>query len=245
MRRCCTDAESAAGRRRGGFTLVELVVALALTGLLGGIVFSTLVAQLRLARVTASTAVENDAARTAATVVAGEVRRAAASDLRAIAADSLAIRTFRGLAIPCADDGTAIVVRYRGDRLPDVRKDSLLALNGAAARALALVDSRAAAAVPCTALAGEALLRWVIERPDSLEGELVAMLVFESGRYFLAGRALRYRVGAEGRQPLTAEVFGHPATRFDTQPVGAVHYTLSIGQRGPLLLAAPFAPWSR
>ena len=33
-----------------------------------------------------------------------------------------------------------------------------------------------------------------------------AALVFESGTYYLSQRALRYRAGAEGRQPLTEEV---------------------------------------
>jgi hypothetical protein len=40
------------------------------------------------------------------------------------------------------------------------------------------------------------------------------LLLFESGAYYLTAGALRYRLGAEGRQPVTTELFLPPFTRF-------------------------------
>lgn len=257
MRDCFADTGRMMGARRG-FTLAELLVTLVLSGLLGGVVFSTLVVQLRLARVTAARAADNDAVRTAAVVLAGEVRRSAPADVRALTADSLALRSFRGLALRCVTHDGSIVVRYRGDRLPDPRKDSVLLLTGAMTRAGALVDSRPAPGAPCAVLPGESLLQWSIEASDSAGDQAAAdvamvMLLFESGRYFLAARALRYRLGAEGRQPLTSEAFAHPGTGFKTgSDVGsdttvdgrstAVKFELTAGGRAATHHAAPFAP---
>lgn len=220
---------------RRGFSLAELVAALALTGLLAALLCGLLLTQLRLARHVATRAQEADAVRTARTVLDGEARRMTAADVRSVSTDSLALRAFRGAAVPCGSDGTALLARYRGDRLPDPGKDSLLVITAGAATAVPLADARAAAG-PCILRPGEQLLALRAAVP----ADAAVLLVFESGSYFLAARALRYRLGAEGRQPLTAEAFLHPGTRFDGVNAGSLRFSLHAG--GSVVpTAAPFA----
>jgi hypothetical protein len=58
--------------------------------------------------------------------------------------------------------------------------------------------------------AGE-VQRWRIEHPVRAGDVLV---LFESGTYYLSDGALRYRLGREGRQPLTAEWLDDRRSRF-------------------------------
>jgi hypothetical protein len=208
-------ARSGAGLRPGA-TLVEVLAAMTLAGLAGTLVCGMLLSQLRLARNVAERAATADAVRVALAVLDGELRRSTAMDVRALSPDSLALRSFRGAGLVCRQEGGAVIVRYRGDRLPDARKDSVLLLGEGPEQVHALEDVRTMAADSCAAGHGEVLLRMrltgIISRP-------VIALAFESGHYYLTARALRYRLGAEGRQPITPELFVHPATRFE--PAGA------------------------
>jgi type II secretory pathway pseudopilin PulG len=199
---------------RSGYSLVELLVALLLTALIGGMLLGLLLAQLALARVTAQRALTAEATRTTLQVVGGEVRRALPADVRSVSADSLAMRSFRGTGIICAIMANELRLRYRGDRLPDAAKDSVLLLPSAR---VARIIETGPATHACDARAGEAVV--YIRVAGYMAGDAVA-LVFESGAYFLTTRALRYRLGAEGRQPLTAELFLHPQTRFHPLPHG-------------------------
>jgi prepilin-type N-terminal cleavage/methylation domain-containing protein len=188
---------------RPGVSLLELLAAMTLGAILAAVLGGALVAQLRLARHTADRALSADALRTAGAVLSSEIRRATPADVRATASDSLALRAFRGLARPCRSEHDQLFVRYRGDRLPDPRKDSLLIVTGSGGdRAFAILDVRRQASV-CPDSAGEAGLRLRLSAPPPPG----LGLVFESGSYYVSARAVRYRLGAEGRQPLTAEAF--------------------------------------
>jgi prepilin-type N-terminal cleavage/methylation domain-containing protein len=241
--RCTVAAWSAdAGRGRdapAGFSLAELLVALALSGFLGAIVFGVLHAQLRLARVTAERAIRNEAVRTTLAVIGGEARRTVPADVRDLTADSLALRSFRGLGVPCAVGADTVLVRYRGDRLPDSTKDSVLMIAPDGSRGLQLLDARYGDGASCPVLPGETVLRL---RVSDAFPEAAVLLIFESGRYFLAGRALRYRLGGEGRQPITTEAFAHPATRFGLAAGPRLTFILAPHGFPPVLHSVGFAP---
>jgi type II secretory pathway component PulJ len=224
---------------RAGFTLLELAAALTLTVVLAALLCGLLLVQIGLARRVAERARTTDALRTARFVLDGEARRLQPGDVRDIAADSLAARSFRGSAIPCSiTDSARLHVRYRGDRLPDARKDSLVVITTSGERAAALVESAASPAVGCVARPGEVILRVQAGAPIA---DAAVLLVFESGSYYLTSRALRYRVGAEGRQPVTAEAFAHPRTRFGGITEDGITFRLHVSGADSIVVRAPFA----
>ena len=155
--------------------------------------------------------------------------------MRAVSADSLALRSFRGTGFVCARSGNELRLRYRGDRLPDATKDSVLLLPGG--RVTHLLDAGAAPHA-CTAQPGEAIV--FIRLPGFVTDDAAA-LVFESGAYFLTARALRYRLGAEGRQPLTGELFLHPQTRFHSRMDG-VGIDIAVQRGQTRSFSALYAP---
>jgi prepilin-type N-terminal cleavage/methylation domain-containing protein len=209
-----------------GFTLAELLVALTLLAVLVTVLFGALTAHVRLARLLAQRVLEADAIRTAATVLGGELRRAGPGDLRAVSHDSIALRAFRGIGIVCGQRPDAAVVHFRGDRAPEPAKDSLLWIrSGGPPATVAVLAVQPFSASGCAGIApGEAQL-WRTDPP--LRG-LGVLLLFESGTYYLADGALRYRVGAGGRQPLTAELFVQPPAGFAVRGPGAVEYRLAV-----------------
>ena len=148
----------------------------------------------------------SDAARVAHVVLRAELLPLVpARDVAGWSEDSLRIRAFRGAAIVCAQDPGRVVVRYRGMRNPDTTKDSLLVLDADGERTLALAST--AAGSGCAAQPGDTLLRWTgIDAPAG-----TVLLLFESGAYSPGSRALRYRRGRGGRQPLTDEVLASTA----------------------------------
>ncbi|HUF68312.1 MAG TPA: hypothetical protein VMM79_06625 [Longimicrobiales bacterium] len=195
----------AVGAARPGFSAIEAVVALAVGGMLVAGLAATVIAVSRLERDAADRAEMLAARAHAGTVIVHELRTLdGRRDGFAIGGDSAALRAFRGLAIVCSADSVSADVRYRGLRAPDAAKDSLLVLaGGGPERALPLTGS-GSASPSCVARPGESALAL---RPGSglQSGDIV--LVFERGSYHLTGGALRYRRGASGRQPLTADVF--------------------------------------
>jgi hypothetical protein len=126
---------------------------------------------------------------------------------------ALPLRVFRGVGELCPGGGSPSdgLVRYRGIRLPEPEKDSLLMVDAAGSwRAVRLVQ-RASSEEVCGAWAGEAVERWSWDPP--VTGTLLAR-VFERGSYHLEDRAVRYRLGAAGRQPLTPERLDDRASGF-------------------------------
>lgn len=223
--------------RPPAFTLAELLVALVLGGVLGSVLIGTLAVQLRLARAAGERVSDGDALRTASHVLAGELRRITPRDLRASSPDSVAIRAFRGAGLACAPGGPEVPVRYRGDRLPDPRKDSVLVIRyDGSERAAGLVDVRAAP-IPgeCRPAPGEVAQVWTLSA--HADGAAI-LLVFETGAYHLSARALRYRTGAEGRQPLTTERFSE-ITGFSRADAGRVQYTLALSSGASFRFVTP------
>jgi len=190
-----------------GRSLVELLIAMLALAIVTTAALLTFGAQSRLARTAGDLAEASSARRTSAAILDRELRTVTAgADPIMVAADSAGLRAYRGMAIVCGRGGGAVHVRYRGLRAPDAAKDSILRLSraGAGEQALPLSSAVRISTHACVAAPGEDVLALV---PDSshLPGDV--LLVFERGAYALSNRALRYRRGASGRQPLTAEVF--------------------------------------
>lgn len=211
---------------RAGTSLVEVLAVMTLAGLLFTLVAGVCRAHLRLARATAERASRSDAVRTAGVILAGEIRRMTRADVRALTDDSIAVRAFRGTGIPCGTWAGGIVVRYSGDRLPDPAKDSALVIGAALTSALVLLDS-GPATVSCPALASESVLQW---RLSGSAPPASVILVFESGSYHLSERALRYRIGAAGRQPLTAEALHDAGSRFTSIDDRALRFDIAVDE---------------
>jgi hypothetical protein len=224
-------------RNRSGTTLVEMMVAVVMTALIASAVAGLLASQLRLTHSVAERAVAREAVRTASAVLSAETRRMTRADIASSGSDSITVRAFRGIAIPCAAAPTRIVVRYVGDRAPDPVKDSVLVVSYDGEVAVRLLDSTAASST-CGAAPGEVVLEWTLAQPP---GGAAALLLFETGTYHLAQSALRYRIGAAGRQPLTPEVLRHPGTGFTGIDSTAVRFSLDAGLIR-VSRAAPFPP---
>jgi len=212
-------------RRREGVSMIEALVAL-LTGLL--VVQLGLVvlvrqrdAQGRLSRRAQGLA----AARIVRDIIAGELRRGRPGrDWKIPSGDSLVLRAFRGEGGICPErpSATAILVAYEGVRAPDPDKDSVLLMDGLGHWSAWPLDVVGTTADSCPAAPGVPVQRWSLGREPP--AGVVLARVFERGSYHLVGRALRYRRGAGGRQPLTPEVLLTPRSRFfeDSSGVDAV-----------------------
>ena len=198
--------------RRAGYTLPEVMAALALSGMVAVLAGSLLQSQARIARDTAERARRTEALRTASHVLTTELRWLTPdTDLRVLNSDSLTLRAFRGRGIVCAYDDLSALLRYTGLRSPDAAKDSVLVLRDTMYEAAVALQAAAPAAAGCITDASEQLQRVVVGIPLRV-GDVLAF--FESGTYYLTANALRYRLGAEGRQPITAELFDGRVTRF-------------------------------
>jgi hypothetical protein len=215
-------------RTHAGSSLVEALAVMTLSSMVMAVIAGICAAQLRLARAAADRAAATDAVRTATSILLGEARRITPEDIRAHSDDSLALRAFRGAGLPCGTTAGGTLVRHTGDRLPDPAKDSVLILGSEGEVAVQLFDSDRAAGM-CPALPGETVLEWRTAGGPVQPGSV--LLVFESGAYHLSGRALRYRIGAGGRQPLTEEALRHPYTRFTGFGAASIGFRIQVGER--------------
>ncbi|MEO5511846.1 MAG: hypothetical protein ABIS27_14550 [Longimicrobiales bacterium] len=189
-------------RARDGYAVVEGIVVLGLSVLIGAALSAALLTQSRLARAVAERIAHNDAARMTLLVLPREIRLADPDrDVRASSADSLAGRWVRSSGTICASQGNLTWLRLRGIRAPDPAKDSLL-LVSSQQETVHVLSAFVRDQAHCAASADEQIYRTTLSAtpPDGA----VAM-IFESGTYYLSQRALRYRLGGEGRQPLTEE----------------------------------------
>lgn len=112
----------------------------------------------------------------------------------------LPLRAFRGVAQLCGGASAAGggLVRPQGMRDADPEKDSLLLLTTDGAWRAAKLTGRLAAGNGC----GGGVEIWSWHPPVA---DVLLARLFESGSYHLEDRAIRYRLGAAGRQPLTEE----------------------------------------
>ena len=126
----------------------------------------------------------------------------------AISGEALSLRAFRGTGLVCGtlSGADTVVASYKGYRRPDPSKDSVLLVYPDGSRGVAVL--RGWAAAPDTLCAGGPLVGRVVLRLGSAvpTGAVIAR-VFERGSYTFSRRALRYRRGAGGRQPLTPELW--------------------------------------
>lgn len=192
-----------------GSGLVEGVLALALLTLLVQAGLGVLSRQRR----AAATLVEWDEAVQAVAigrwVLADELRAGVAGrDWSAPLSDSLGLRAFRGTALVCPSGPVAgrILVHYRGVRMPETEKDSVLLLDGAGGWHAVALAGREAASERCPGAPGPETEWWALSELPASTGPVARL--FERGSYHLTGGALRYRRGMGGRQPLTAPVLG-------------------------------------
>ena len=186
---------------RDGFTIAELLVSLGLFGVIATALAIILHTQTVTARAASKQTANDEAVRVAVTVLASESRSLLRrEDVAAVTDDSLSLRAFRGIGTVCSATTGKSVLRYHGMRMPDVDKDSLLILPE---RAVYPVTAWQEVSGQCNArTVDDAFIELVLP----LRIGAVA-LFFERGSYHLTDRALRFRRGAEGRQPITEELF--------------------------------------
>ena len=181
-------------------TLLETLTALTLSSMVMATGIAVVSAQARVANQATTRSESNDGKRAAALIIRAELaaiepRR----DVRSVASDSITTRVFRGVAIVCARRDSLTIVRYNGLRLPDAAKDSALQLGVDNSASIQRVLEQGS----CLQRSNERILALVLSEPAPL-GSM--WLIFEIGSYQLHSYALRYRRGAENRQPITAEI---------------------------------------
>ena len=191
--------------------MAELLMALMLAGLLAAAAAALLQTQAALSRNTSHHAQAAELLRTTAHVLTSETRWSNASlDLRASAADSIALRAFRASAVVLrVEPDGRLLARVNAMRAPDATKDSVLVLTSYGREVHSQLLDASATPLPCGP--GDCYLLRI--SASAAAGD--ALLIFESGNYYLASRALRYRLGAEGRQPLTIDLLDDRLTFFD------------------------------
>lgn len=189
-----------------GATLVETLVAL-LLGLLVLQAGMTAVARTRLAHARAMERADAlSAGRLTGALLRAETEAGRAGEDWVVEGASLALRAYRGTGLVCGEHEApgVLVVSYGGYRRPDPTKDSVEVVYADGARALAELTDLATGPPACRGAPIERSLTLELDVPTPPGGVLAR--VFERGAYSLSDRALRYRRGAGGRQPLTPEI---------------------------------------
>lgn len=194
---------------RRGVTLPELILVAWLFALVLLALARFAAAQGRLGAVVHDRVRAADVVRTADLILTAELRYAADADIHALTADSVRLRAFRGAGVVCAAAAGEVWVRYRGVRRPDPDKDSVLVVTAGHTDGLAHALRSAAADATC----GDGYRLALDPAPHAGVG---LVLVFETGAYHFADRALRYRRGRGGRQPVTETLLDGP--RFEPGP---------------------------
>ena len=210
---------------RAGHTLPELAVALLLAGIVGAAVLGLLISSTQAVRQLVARSDQAEVRRTVSALLHEELSVGVAGrDWRVDGERAVRLRAFRGYARICSDDGATLTVAWRGQRLPDPTRDSVLVL--AADGRWHAVDLAWEGAPPeparCGHLAEEGIFS---ERAGGwrLSGAMpeapLLLRTFEQGRYSLEDGAFRYRQGTGGRQPLTPELVA-AASRLSAVSVG-------------------------
>ncbi len=206
--------------RVAGFTLLELLVVMVLTGLLLGSVYSLLSTLSRGVAQGMDRWDRMEAERTVWISVERDLRPGLPDrDWQVTSAGVLRLRAFRGVARICGEAGSAGVfpVAWQGERLPVPGRDSLLVLGSDGGwRGAGLTDWNENDAA-CTSRPGERA-GWM-EWSGSGSRSPVLVRLFERGSYSFHAGAFRYARGGGLRQPLTPELFGSDS-RFELAPGG-------------------------
>ena len=189
-------------RRRAGFTLVELVLALLLTLLVANLTLRAHSGARRLLGAKLRQVERLQAHRSTRLVLRGELSAGAAGeDWVVYPPDSLHLRAYRGFGRVCATaPDSTFVLEWDGHRRPDPAKDSVLLLRSDG-RWVPLDLLHVGATGPlCPGTAFGTTEVWTVSGPTE---QVVLARLFEAGSYHVGDGALRYRRGAGGRQPLT------------------------------------------
>lgn len=198
-------------RRRRGSSLAELVLVAWMFALVLAAVARFATAQGRLSAEQRDRTRAAEAVRAASLILEAELRQLTPSDVVAVAAESVRIRAMRGSGAVCGVEGAALLVRYRGVRLPNPAKDSLLLVTGSDGEER---PHFAVTEVAWDAACGGALRLGLDVGPAGVPPPHAGLaLIYETGAYHLSDGALRYRAGGAGRQPLTEAVFAGPGFR--------------------------------
>jgi hypothetical protein len=200
-------------KTRSGSTLIELVSALMALGIIAAACAGLIRSQSILLNNASERSAIRETLRAGSAVLSAELQHLTVADLRAVAADSVLLRVFRGVGIVCSITPPRVTMRYRGVRQPDPSKDSMLLAGTEQAGTIRLVSSRVD---PCTSQPGEQLTAVEPAIPITV-GAVV--LFYESGSYHLAASALRYRRGASGLQPITDDFMDHAHSQFAFTPI--------------------------
>jgi type II secretory pathway pseudopilin PulG len=141
-------------RRPAGYALVEVSLVLLLVSLLTTSALAVLSSQRRFYAAQLQIAAARDVARVALTVLSVELRAASpvAGDLYAIAADSVALRSYTGFGVVCSVSGNEINLRRIAGTFQGSPNDSLLVYRGPRVTSwgrAAVVGARSAAGGHC------------------------------------------------------------------------------------------------
>jgi len=203
-----------------GTSVVEVLVALLLGLVLGALSLALLGRQRSVQAALSERMTLVGTARAVRHIVGTELRREWDSlDFVLHEPDSITLRAYRGIARVCAvQSSNRLLVAVEGLRLPDPAKDSVVFLTadgGVRTAAVLSIDSGEGAA--CAARPGRVRTLLV---SDTVPTGVVLARYFERGSYHLSGRALRYRRGMAGRQPLTPESLRTPGSGFSARGGG-------------------------
>lgn len=214
---------------RSGSGLAEMLVAAVGTAILASAMLGLLASQARLAASLAGRIEARDALMLASTLLTAELRSSRpGTDIQAVATDTLAHRAFRALAVVCDTTDGGALVSSSGVRLPDPAKDSVIVIGRGGEQ-----NARATTVTAASHTCGDTVGRVLFIRLEQLHaspGDV--LLFFEPGSYHLHDRALRWRAGAAGRQPLTAEVIRTGASAF-TRTADGIHLLLTAPLDAP------------
>jgi len=115
-------------RRRGGFSLIELLVGLVMFAIMGNALVAVMVTMHRVTRKQSETAAMQGSLRTGFELLQTELIELAPEDLNAIANDRLRYRAMRGVGESCERNTTTIKIAkssYSGLRPPTAGRDGL------------------------------------------------------------------------------------------------------------------------